>query len=146
MKHSKVLGLMSGTSMDGLDCGLFDIVLTPDYQLEWKIYGFKTFAYTEEIRSMINISLTGEKEVIHYVNEQLGQVFVSFTKQFLNNRNIDLIASHGQTIAHENGISTTQIGNPYYMYKEYGPWKSPHKKLIFDENKILNYQILNNLN
>jgi anhydro-N-acetylmuramic acid kinase len=110
---------MSGTSMDGLDCGLFHITLSHDYQLEWQCHGFKTFIYSEEIRNMINKSLAGETNSIEYINEQLGQLFVSYIKQFLNNRNIDMIASHGQTIAHEDGILTTQIGNPYYMYKEY---------------------------
>ena len=35
---------------------------------------------------------------------------------------------------------------PDYIYREYGPWKSPHKKLMFDKNKNLNFQILNSLN
>ena len=105
--------------MDGLDCGLFDIVLSHNYQLEWKCHDFKTFAYPEEIRNMIIKSIAGETEAIQDINEQLGQVFVSFIKQFLKNRKIDMIGSHGQTVAHDDGISTTQIGDPSYMFKEF---------------------------
>ena len=48
MKFIRSLGLMSGTSMDGLDCGLFDISLTSDYQLDWKLIDFKTIPYSKK--------------------------------------------------------------------------------------------------
>ncbi len=120
MKYIKVLGLMSGTSMDGLDCGLFDISLSHNYKLVWKCHGFNTFAYSERFRTMIRKSIEGKTGVIKDANEQLGKVFLSSTRQFLENRKVDMIASHGQTIAHNNGISTTQIGNPQYLFDEYG--------------------------
>ncbi|SVE57336.1 uncharacterized protein METZ01_LOCUS510190, partial [marine metagenome] len=38
--------------------------------------------------------------------------FARISKQFLKGRHFDLISSHGQTIAHSDGKSTLQIGNP----------------------------------
>ena len=52
MKFIRSLGLMSGTSMDGLDCGLFDISLTSDYQLDWKLIDFKTIPYSKKMRNL----------------------------------------------------------------------------------------------
>ena len=47
---------------------------------------------------------------------QLGDAFASFVKKFLDNRHVDLIAFHGQTIAHQDGVSTRQIGDPKNLY------------------------------
>ena len=120
MKRTKVLGLMSGTSMDGLDCGLFDIILTYDYHLQWECHHFKTFPYPKEIRKKIKKSLSGSAKDIKWIDKQLGKLFVLYTKEFLSNRHIDMIASHGQTVSHQDGISTIQIGSPHFLSDEYG--------------------------
>ena len=106
---------MSGTSMDGLDCGLFDIVLSCDYQLEWMCQDFKTIPYSQNIRRLIINALTGNETAILEAHIQLEQIFISSVKEFLKNRKVDIIASHGQTISHEDGILTRQIGNSKAM-------------------------------
>ena len=63
-QNIRVLGLMSGTSMDGLDCGLFEISLTSDYHLNWNCIDFKTVPYSENIRQSICIAIDAEKEKI----------------------------------------------------------------------------------
>ena len=109
---------MSGTSMDGLDCGLFEISLTSDYQLNWNCIDFKTFSYSAKIRESISNALAGDERVVRAVEGILGQEFAGISKEFINGRKIDLIASHGQTISHEDGFSTRQIGNPQYLQKK----------------------------
>ncbi len=108
---------MSGTSMDGLDCGLFDISLTADFQLNWECIDFTTVSYSEDVRDSICHSIEGDEPVIMNVDNKLGKEFSLITEQFLKGRNIDLIATHGQTISHEDGVRTLQIGNPQYLHK-----------------------------
>ena len=113
----RVLGLMSGTSMDGLDCGLFEIFLTSDYQLNWNCIDFQTTPYSVDIREFISNALEGNEGVVMDADRILGQEFYAISKEFINGRKIDLITSHGQTISHDDGVSTRQIGNPQYLQK-----------------------------
>ena len=119
MKFIRSLGLMSGTSMDGLDCGLFDISLTSDYQLDWKLIDFKTIPYSKKIRNILAKSIYSKYDINQNLDDELGRVFVSFINKFLKDRSVEIISSHGQTISHKDGISSTQIGNPLFIYKEY---------------------------
>ena len=66
---------MSGTSMDGLDCGLFEISLTADYQLNWNCIDFKTVSYSVAIRESISNALAGDEGVIKDTGRMLGQEF-----------------------------------------------------------------------
>ena len=119
MKFVRSLGLMSGTSMDGLDCGLFDIYLTHDYNLEWVLIDFETIPYSKEFRNILDEYIYSSNNNINDLDQYIGKIFLKYVAIFLKGRNIDIIASHGQTIAHKDGYSSTQIGNPMFMYNEY---------------------------
>ena len=108
---------MSGTSMDGLDCGLFEISLTTDYHLNWEFIDYTIFSYSADIRESICNALVGDEALIDAVDRKLGKEFSLITEQFIKGRNIDLIATHGQTIAHDDGVSTQQIGDVQYLKK-----------------------------
>ncbi len=115
-----VLGLMSGTSMDGLDCGLFYIELTKKYDYKWKCIKFKTYNYTDRIRQLINESIfIKDPQIVNKAHEVLGKYYAKVAKMFTKGIKLDLIASHGQTISHLHGISTKQIGNPQYLYNNF---------------------------
>lgn len=112
-----VLGLMSGTSMDGLDCLLCSVRLTPQYQLTWSAEDFETVPYSAELRGRINRVLEGEEEDIREVHKLLGSAFAAAVSGFLNGRKVDLVGSHGQTVAHQDKVSTRQIGHPGPLYE-----------------------------
>ena len=75
----RVLGLMSGTSMDGLDCGLFEISLTSDYQLNWNCIDFQTAPYSVDIRESISNALEGNDGVVMDADRILGQEFYAIS-------------------------------------------------------------------
>ena len=114
----KILGLMSGTSMDGLDCCYADIDIDKDYNLKFEIIDFRTYNFATDIKKLINQSLGNENlDTTLKCSEELGMFFYDTSKEFLNNRYVELISLHGQTISHIDGKSTVQIGNPKYLYE-----------------------------
>ena len=114
----KVLGLMSGTSMDGLDCCYVDIDIDKTYNLKFEIIDFRTYDFTADIKKLINQSL-GNKDLVSTLkcSENLGIFFYDTSKNFLKNRHVQLISLHGQTISHIDGKNTVQIGNPKYLHE-----------------------------
>ena len=115
MQNIRVLGLMSGTSMDGLDCGIFEIYLNSDYVFSWECVDFNSISYSENMRHLISMALDGDSDCIRNVDKKMGKEYSSITEKFIRGRKIDIIASHGQTIAHVDGVSTLQIGDVKYL-------------------------------
>ncbi len=126
-----VIGLMSGTSLDGLDIAAckFDYH-THDtqntFQKRWnfEILATKTVAYSEELKmSLQNAHLLSGYDYVN-LNNVLGNFFANSVNQFidyqqnslknikLENIKFDFIASHGHTVFHQPDKQlTTQIGN-----------------------------------
>lgn len=113
------LGLMSGTSMDGLDCCLCTINLSSSYRLKYDIIDWKTYPYSLNTRSLIQNAIN-DPSIIQNIDHKLGLIFSEIAVDFLNGRSIDVVGSHGQTIAHQDGVSTIQIGNPKSMFDTIG--------------------------
>ena len=110
----KVLGMMSGTSMDGLDCCYVDIDMDNNYNLRFNLIDFKMYPFPKEIVKLIVQSL-GNNNNVGKTHDELGQFFLECCKNFINKNKLDLISMHGQTISHSNGVYTQQIGNPKYL-------------------------------
>ena len=116
----KILGLMTGTSMDGLDCIYVDININKDYNLKYDILDYNTYPFTKSIRKLIYNSIGDLKSKIsNHCNEELGKFFLDKTNFFLNNNKVDLISMHGQTISHINNVKSIQIGTPKYLYQHF---------------------------
>lgn len=109
----KVLGLMSGTSLDGLDLCLTEFKENKN-TWEYNIIATETQKYTTQweknLRSIENKSAVELIELDFHFGKLLGEK----SKEFINklDTEVDLIASHGHTIFHqtENGF-TYQLGN-----------------------------------
>ncbi|MDW8296571.1 MAG: anhydro-N-acetylmuramic acid kinase [Raineya sp.] len=103
----KILGLMSGTSLDGLDIALCKFN-GAGLQTQVELLAFETIPYSEPIRSEIQkvfAKKNTDLEQVTLLHNFLGKLYAEFVKEFLqknhlSNREIDLIASHGQTIFH----------------------------------------------
>lgn len=118
----KVIGLMSGTSADGVDAALVEIAGAPP-TLSLELLSFSFLPFDAEARSRI-FSLfepaTGSVDRICRMNFAIGEWFAvaaqrAVAEAGLTLRDVALIGSHGQTIYHATGNdspvrSTLQIG------------------------------------
>ena len=112
-ENYNVIGVMSGTSLDGVD--LAYIKFNNSGRWTFEIFQSETVSYSEEW-------LTKLKNAIHFNPSELEELNVSYTKllasiisEFISKNHlaeIDAVCSHGHTILHQpqNGF-TLQIGN-----------------------------------
>jgi anhydro-N-acetylmuramic acid kinase len=113
MASYKVLGLMSGTSLDGLDVAYCIFTFQKGI---WKFSLEKTKTY--EYKPSLISRLSKAKEIsgleLSLLSNELAAIWANDIQNFIHNNNIkaDFVASHGHTIFHqpEKGL-TVQIGN-----------------------------------
>ncbi|WP_310594659.1 anhydro-N-acetylmuramic acid kinase [Flavobacterium sp.] len=122
-----IIGLMSGTSLDGLDVALCEISGS-EKETRVSLKQFKTIPYSDEIKAEIRKVFA--KKTINFqhlvvLNEWIGILHANLVLDCLQEWNIapaevDLIASHGQTVMHAPKIlhqqsqfpnATLQIGD-----------------------------------
>lgn len=117
-----VLGLMSGTSADGIDAALCEITGAPPH-LNARIIAAETFPYAADTRTRIlemvqpGVSRVDELSVLNFdLAEEFAKAALHIMAQAgLSPAQVDLISSHGQTVWHnvtESGAvnATLQIG------------------------------------
>ncbi|MBL7135736.1 MAG: anhydro-N-acetylmuramic acid kinase [Candidatus Marinimicrobia bacterium] len=118
-----VLGLMSGTSMDGLDVCLSEVKrISTDVKAS--IIYFSSYPYSKIFKNFLMGSLSGTSKKICHANFEITRKWTEMIKVFLAENNlsmsdIDLIGSHGQTIWHIHGDSTLQIGEASVLAEEF---------------------------
>ncbi|UCD39144.1 MAG: anhydro-N-acetylmuramic acid kinase [Fidelibacterota bacterium] len=108
------LGLMSGTSMDGVDACLTRVSLSPG-SFEFRIEDSSTVPFTDDERDAISRSLTGTADDVGTLHFRLGEAYARVADNFLNGRSVDLAGCHGQTVAHRDGNFTLQVGTPAHL-------------------------------
>ena len=103
----RVVGLMSGTSVDGIDAALVEIGGT-DEAPEVRLLAFEDRPWPEEVREQIFPLFrpeTATVDKIGYMNFLMGEIYAQSVvsvveKAGLTLADVDLIGSHGQTIWH----------------------------------------------
>lgn len=130
----KVIGLMSGTSADGIDAVLVEI---NKKSLKVKELLFKTYPYSEKLKQKIlQVSSASNPNLdeVCRLNFALGEYFSAAALKLLKGSkyktgNVDLIGSHGQTIRHLPRLTksfgkkiraTFQIAEPSVIAKRTG--------------------------
>ena len=105
----RVLGVMSGTSLDGIDLAI--CTFTKNKKWEYKIEKSKTLKYPISWKSKLTTLHTQKKAIVKQTDIQYGQYIGEIINVFLKGKKVDFIASHGHTIFHqpENNY-TLQIG------------------------------------
>ena len=99
----KVIGLMSGTSVDGIDAALVELSGTQT-DLKVKLLGGNTFAYPEKLRSQI-LAVCAGKAVsmmeLAMLDDAIALQFAEAAQKIQSSYgNAELIGSHGQTVFH----------------------------------------------
>lgn len=119
------IGLMTGTSLDGLDVALCDI--TGCYKsTQVKLVDFLCVPIDEELQQKIKQACDEKKsnnKLICTLDFELGKLYLKgvqaiIQKNHLKNEDIAFVASHGQTIYHYpvgDTPSTLQIGQPSFI-------------------------------
>ena len=118
-----VLGLMSGTSMDGLDVCLSEVKRIST-GVKASIIHFSSYPYSRVFKNYLMGNLSGTSKKICHANFEITRKWTEMIKMFLAENNlsmsdIDLIGSHGQTIWHIHGDSTLQIGEASVLAEQF---------------------------
>lgn len=119
---SYIIGIMSGTSLDGIDVAIVDINgVSSEMMLD--LIAFKTYSYPplllDQIRKGMNLE-TNSIQLLSHLNFALGEVYAKCVIDICKESQIDLskielISSHGQTMFHhpqddDFTASTMQLG------------------------------------
>lgn len=102
-----IIGLMSGTSLDGLDIAVCRIV-GHSYHTQVSLLHFDTVPYPETLKELIRQVFarpTINFELLTVLNAQIARIHSEYILSALqswslNHADVDLIASHGQTVYH----------------------------------------------
>ncbi len=129
----KVIGLMSGTSVDGIDACLVEISGN-GLHTKINILAFETYSYDKPTRTAILDTCnpeTGTVDKVCQLNFHLGKLFANAATSITNKahisiKDIDLIGSHGQTVYHlpdQATIKKTAVRSNNF---EGETWDLPH--------------------
>lgn len=118
-KERKIIGLMSGTSLDGLDIALCTI-RDSGKKTTVVLNHFVTNKYSEQFANELRMISSVEKvnlSEVCYLHTSLAWLHADWILEALsewsvNPKDVDCIASHGQTIYHYPARDQTGIANP----------------------------------
>ncbi|MFD2568073.1 anhydro-N-acetylmuramic acid kinase [Pseudotenacibaculum haliotis] len=111
------IGLMSGTSLDGID--LVYVYFPSQREDEFEIIASQTIDYSPEWKLKLKTAIDLNEKALIELDAAYGRFLGEQINKFIHQheiQTIDFIASHGHTIFHqpEKGI-TKQIGNGQYI-------------------------------
>lgn len=111
----KIIGLMSGTSLDGLDLCFVSLSFL-DNKWSYEIHDTQQVNYPSELHEKLRNAPQLAGMDLFLLDKELGIFYGATVNQFISEKGIskaevDAIASHGQTIFHQPELSfTCQIG------------------------------------
>ena len=115
----RIAGIMSGTSLDGIDVAIVEA----GGRERVRVIGFQATAYPAALRRRLlavsnAAAQTGEIARLHF---ELGEWYARATERAMRRfGRVELIGCHGQTIFHEGRRSTLQIGEPAVIAERTG--------------------------
>ncbi|WP_291131027.1 anhydro-N-acetylmuramic acid kinase [Flavobacterium sp. UBA7682] len=118
-----VIGVMSGTSLDGVDLAHINFTVLKD-KWQYKILESETVSYNDDWLNKLRTAVDFSKAELKQLNQDYTILLGNIIKDFINKHKIthlDAVCSHGHTVLHQpqNGY-TLQIGNLKEMAKIIG--------------------------
>jgi anhydro-N-acetylmuramic acid kinase len=116
MKKHRMIGLMSGTSLDGLDIAYVEFSFHQDSFWEFDLLCFSTYEYNDSLVERLKKSTEVPASQLFQLDVELAKIWGDFvlgfiSKHEINQHEITAIASHGHTVFHRPELGyTTQIG------------------------------------
>lgn len=109
----KVIGVMSGTSLDGVDLAMVHLAKAESWN--FKIVIAETIPYPDAWKNKLQEAINFNSKALEELNEEytayLAEIISDFIKKY-GITNLDAVCSHGHTIKHEpENKYTLQIGN-----------------------------------
>jgi len=121
LRTYRAIGLMSGTSLDGLDIAYCTFYGGSSWSFE--LHHAATIPYDEEWRKRLREAHTSSGIELSKLSVDLGIQHGKWVAEFIEQHEakVDFIASHGHTVFHqpEAGL-TLQIGSPAHIVAEAG--------------------------
>jgi len=122
----KVLGMISGTSHDGVDSCLVDF--TADGRtLRGRVVDQAVVSYPDDLRRRLVAALPPHELAMAEVcalDTLIGQHFAHVAAEVTTRHTVDLICSHGQTVFHwvegSRALGTLQLGQPAWITERTG--------------------------
>jgi len=98
----KVIGVMSGTSLDGIDL----VYVNFDFKNSWsyKILKAETIPYPLNWQETLGAAINYSEERLEELNKKYTNFLAGIISRFIENyqiKDIDAVCSHGHTIKHE---------------------------------------------
>lgn len=111
MRAPFAVGVLSGTSVDGIDVAVVDVRKSP------QVVAARTFPYRKKTQEKIRRWRDLRTEEIGRLHVDIGEEFGLAVNRLLKSEKIgpeeiSVIGSHGQTIYHEAGKVSLQLGAP----------------------------------
>ena len=114
LKNIKILGIMSGTSLDGVDFAVVNFCQI-DNKWNFEIFQSATYEYPENWFKKLKFAAKLPSEELNQLNKEYTLYLNSLIHKFISDFKVvdlDAIASHGHTILHNPKAGyTLQIGN-----------------------------------
>ncbi len=117
------IGIMSGSSLDGLDLAIVDFDIDDSVQLkDWKLLKSKTVELPEELKQSLSQLIESTAITIAYTNASFSKFIADSILDFKAEIDIEspiIVGVHGHTVAHfpEEGISWQLLNGGYICAK-----------------------------
>ena len=110
-----VAGLMTGTSVDGIDVALCRVAAGRPRLLE--LLAADSFPLDPELRRRLLAGHAADASELSRLNRALGLAYADAVADLAQRAGtrVELVGSHGQTMAHEHGLATFQIGEAAHL-------------------------------